>query len=247
MICAYFTQLTLFVSSDAQAAPTQREGTRTLRPELSPRSPYDIAPTLVEPSRDFLQIPPHKTSSDTVLTWEVFENRYPPNALIGILFEPEHSSFADMPATPTSPVADAFVPTSGLTPPDDERIPGLVDSFLQNVHTKNPILHVEPLVKHARHCAQHGIGWDAWSCLILLACALGSVAKPFDTAAPVGPFMRPEAIALASAPPPSSVRIFAKELHQAESCFVLACRRLGSLKHTMLGAQCHFFAGGKFT
>ena len=217
---------------------------RTLQPVLTPQNSSDESIALVEPSRDFLQIPPHKTSSDTVLTWEIFEGRYPPNALIGVLFEPDHIGFADTPATPTSPVADAFVPTTGLTPPDDERIPGLVDSFLQNVHTKNPILHVEPLVKHARQCAQNGVGWDAWSCLVLITCALGSVAKPFDNAAPLPPVVRRESLELANAPPPSSARLFAKELHQAESCFVLACRRLGSLKHTMLGAQCHFFAGG---
>ena len=136
--------------------------------------------------------------------------------------------------------------SDNLKLPDEERIPSLVDNFLQNVHTKNPILDVKSLVRHSRHCAKHGLSYDAWSCLVLLACALGSVAKPFDTAAPLPPIVRPESIVLAQAPPPASADIFAKELHQGESYFILACRRLGGLKHTMLGAQCQFYAGGEY-
>lgn len=180
-----------------------------------------------------------------MLNWEIFEDKYPRNALISVLFEPDSSTFSDPTKLPNSPATDAFIPSTGLTPPDDERIPVLIDNFLQNVHTKNPILDVESLVKQGRKCAEQGVGWDAWSCLVLLACALGSVARPFDTAAPLPPVVRPESIDIARAPPPSSARMFAKELQQAESCFILACRRLGLLKHTMLGAQCHFFAGGK--
>ena len=222
--------------------PSQRH-----RPTLTPQSTQDIS-VPIEPSRDFLQLPSGRTSSDTVFTWEIFEGKYPSNALIGVLFEPDYSSFSEGHAAPSalSPGIDSFVTTTGLTPPEDERIPALVDNFLQNVHTKNPILDVETLVKQARHCAHNSPGWDGWSCLVLLACALGSVAKPFDTAAPLPPDIRPEASELANAPPPVSARLWSRDLQQAESCFVLACRRLGCLKHTLIGAQCQFFAGGKF-
>lgn len=128
---------------------------------------------------------------------------------------------------------------SGLVPPNDEQIPMLVDKFLQNVHTKNPILDVEELVRQARIIANDGLGWNAWSCLILLAAALGTIAKPFEAAmisTPVEP--------RTSAPFTADVPATRENLQQAESYFILACRRLGTLKHSIIGVQCYFFAGG---
>ena len=138
----------------------------------------------------------------------------------------------------------------GLTPLDEEQIPALIDRFLTNVYTKNPILDVESLVKHGRRCADHGIGWDGWSCLVLMACALGAVAKPFDRSRVPGehpgyPPATPDGDPRSSTAS-SSARLYAKELRQGDSCFTLGCRRLGSLKYSMLGAQCHFFAGGEY-
>ncbi|WPG99794.1 Hypothetical protein R9X50_00261300 [Acrodontium crateriforme] len=184
-------------------------------------------PAVAEPARDFLQIPEHRSSADSVLLWEIFENRYPRNALIGSLFKSEIQGVDELLLNET----DVFNPRKGLKPPDEERIPQLVDSFLQNVHTKNPILDVESLVKHARLSATDGLGWDAKSCLVLLACALGSLARPFEAVAAVD----------SEHAPLDSDRV--RILQSGESYFVWACRRLGGLKHTILGAQCYFFAG----
>lgn len=197
-----------------------------------------------EPSRDFLRIPPHRASADTILQWPVFEGRYPPNSIIGVLFRPDDQQTAQDGQSPAI-CPDLVTSPMGLTPPDDEQIPSLVDRFLTNVYTKNPILDVERLVKHGRRCADRGVGWDGWSCLVLLACALGSVAKPFDRSlqlAKPGPGGAPGEEAGAGM---ASAKLYAKELQQGDSCFTLACRRLGSLKYSMLGAQCHFFAGGE--
>lgn len=191
--------------------------------------------TTLEPSRDFLQIPPHRTSADSVLCWEIFDKRYGPNALIEPLFRSE----ADEPLNPSGPAPDVFMPSGSFKPAQEERIPALIDRFLQNVHTKNPVFNVERLVKEGRKAAQQGIGWDAWSCLVLLACALGSVAKPFALASSLSPLLRTENSDLRT-----SQSVFFRELEDAESYFVLASRRLGTLKHTILGAQGHFLAGG---
>ncbi|KAM3520385.1 hypothetical protein NHJ13051_006908 [Beauveria bassiana] len=191
------------------------------------------APQPQEPSRDFLQIPQHPASADTVLCWEIFEDRFPANALIGSLFKPKLADMAE----------DVVAAPSRMMPLDEENIPVLIDKFLQNVHTKNPILDVESLVKHGRRCADQGIGWDGRSCLVLLACALGSIVKPFNRPIPQTAgiyFGKDEST---GEPMASSSRMYAKELQQADSCFVLACRRLGSLKYSLIGAQCHFFAG----
>lgn len=202
---------------------------------LSPQLTVDTASANAapEPSRDFSQIPPHRTTADTVLTWPIFDNKFHDNYLIEpLLYDPEVSDPQIHPRV--SAERDNFAMINSLAPLEEERIPSLVDNFLQNVHTKNPVLDVEALVLRSREAATQGLGWDAWSCCLLLTCALGSIAKPFGTWEGL-----------------SSAEIYAKsptsqkELQQGENCFVLACRRLGLLKQTMLAAQCHFFAGGK--
>lgn len=132
---------------------------------------------------------------------------------------------------------DTFEMFGNLAPLDEQRIPLLVDRFLENVHTKNPILNVENLVKQSREAAQKGLGWNASSCLLLLACALGHVAKPFGTEAEALDYdLNLEAARHIACP--------LKDRQQAENCFVLACRRLGLLRPGILSAQCYFFAGG---
>ena len=194
---------------------------------------------IAEPSKDFLQIPAHRTTADTVLNWEIFEGRYPPMALIGVLFRPTE----DDAANDLTPGSEAFSVAGGLMPLNEEQIPFLVDKFLENVHTKNPVLDVEQLVKQARNIASKGLGWDAWSCLVLLASALGTIGKPFRSAVtfPTSPILE-RGSETTWVPDEVTTQ---KELQQAESYFALACRRLGSLKHSILGAQCYFFAGGK--
>lgn len=156
-------------------------------------------------------------------------------SLVGVLFANDHAH--DHGSESTS------VP-GGLIPPNEEHIPLLIDKFLQNVHTKNPVLDVEQLVKHARNIASQGLGWDAWSCLVLLASALGTIAKSFGatTIFPSSPSVGRATTQTTSAPDGTASQ---RELQQAESYFVLACRRLGSLQYSILGSQCYFFAGGK--
>ena len=220
-----------------QAAPVP-----TLAPKMSMHSTLST-PTqnqVTESSQDYLQIPPHRTTADTVLTWPVFNGHYPPNYLIEPLFMSRNSQ-----SIRSDVSEDVMTVPGGLKSLADEKIPTLIDVFLANVHTKNPILDVESLVRSGRRAAEHGLRWDAASCLVLLACALGCIAKPFDQCG-----YAPEIIAsplevakdTRRASVPSAV-LYAKDLQLAESCYILACRRLGLLKHTVLGAQCHFFAG----
>ncbi|KAK3109844.1 hypothetical protein LTR53_016470 [Teratosphaeriaceae sp. CCFEE 6253] len=191
-----------------------------------------------ESSSEFLQIPAHRTSADAVLTWEIFESRYPPSALIGVHFSRQDSG----PCQDLLNTDETFTARTGLLVPNEEQIPALIESFLQNVHTKNPVLDADQLVRQARIVASDGLSWDAWSCLVLLAAALGRIAKPFDAATAMG----------AGPGEPDSNGCYAwareaantpEELGEAEAYFVLACRRLGGLKHSLLGSQCFFFAG----
>ncbi len=189
--------------------------------------------TVHEISKDYLRIPTCNTTADSVLTWPIFEARFPPEYLIDILLEsPSHK--------PDQGVwSDTLTVPGGLEPIPDERIPSLVDKFLEDVHTKNPILDVEALVRYGRRAVTNGLGWDAPSCLVLLACALGSIAIPFEVST-----ANQSTIEL-NAPGITSSSAFAKELQQAESCYALACRRLGLLRQTILGAHCYFFSAGE--
>lgn len=220
----------------------------TRSPDTSPRSfqpPYNhdsmrpIEPLdhSNESSRDYLKILSCKTTADAVLTWPIFGGSFSQDVLIGVFFNPEDSN-DDSHRLGNS---DTLQVSGGLLSLPDERIPILIERFLECVHTKNPILDVEPLLQHGRRAAENGLGWDAHSCLTLLACALGCVAYPFDPKKETSPEDSVE-IEVSSV---SSSLLFSRELQLAESCYVLACRRLGLLKHTVLGAQCHFFAGGK--
>lgn len=199
---------------------------------------------IVETSRDFLQIPSHRTSSDAVLCWEIFDNQYGPNELIKSLFPFKENGLSD---TAFGHGEEVFSSHRRFKPVQEERIPALIDNFLQNVHTKNPILNVEQLVKEGRNAMQQGLGWGAWSCIVLMACALGSVAKPFAFAETLSPTLPRESSDLGATLHEAhlSERIFCTELEDGDSYFILASRRLGSLKHSILGAQAHFFAGGR--
>ncbi|KAF2154469.1 hypothetical protein K461DRAFT_312359 [Myriangium duriaei CBS 260.36] len=195
----------------------QEQKTRWENPEFEVQPPENDL--VFQPSKDFVQIPAQKTSADAVLTWPIFENRFPFNTLTDAVFQP-HASGID-----TKP------PIRSVDLPPEERIPGLVDKFLKNVHTKNPILDVELLLQQSRRIASEGLDWDAHSCLVLLACALGSIAEPFSIAA------RPNS---SNSPRYStSDRAF----QQAESYFKLASYRLGTLRSTLVGIQCQFYAG----
>lgn len=217
-----------------------------LRGNLSP--PVSQGPLTLQPSRDYLQIPAHRTTADAVLTWPIFGGRFEHNFLVEPLFDPNGGVQVRQsgPVTSEDVIAkDLMVVPGGLFSVPDERIPALIDNFLQNVHTKNPILDVEFLVRQGRKAAGSGLGWDAPSCLVLLACALGSIARPFDQClSTVETGGMPASASSLENEVFCSAAACAKDLQQAESCYVLACRRLGLLKFTILGAQCHFFAGG---
>ncbi|CAI7586107.1 unnamed protein product [Penicillium pancosmium] len=201
----------------------------------------------LEASRGSLQIPPHLMSADTVLKWPIFQEKYPSDALIGELFKSQE--VLDPFMTPLSAEGmpdpsplDKLVSQEGLRPLDDEKIPQLIDNFLQFIHTKNPILDMETLLNFGRKCARDGVGWGSLSCLVLLACALGSVAHSFDTSIKQQADLA-GAVLSGEVSRPNSMHTYNERLQQGESYFLLACRRLGLVRPSKLGVQCYFLAG----
>lgn len=186
--------------------------------------------------KDFAHIPPHRTTADEVLIWPIFDNAYPTNSFIQYYLGGSATSINHNGQAIDEEIE--IVPYSSEVPPlDEHKIPHLVNSFLINVHTKNPILDVETLVRKSREYAVRGLGWDGYSCLLLLACALGMIAKPFGT----------EHAAIDLDMPIDQARQLASPVVdkcKADNCFISATRRLGGFRPSMSTAHCYFFAGG---
>lgn len=199
---------------------------------------YNSHEDLVQGSEDYSHIPPHRTTADEVLNWPIFGDKYPSNYFIdwhlGDKLVPKTLHDSTVSTTDDS----ILTTTHNVAPVEEARIPALVDNFLKNVHTKNPILDVEELVKKSRQHASQGLTWDGYSCLLLMACALGLVAKPFGSELDALKYnMDIEQARHISAP--------ARERDQADHCFMQGARRLGGLGPSIITAQCYFFAGGK--
>ncbi|KAF5626783.1 3-isopropylmalate dehydrogenase [Fusarium tjaetaba] len=103
----------------------------------------------------------------------------------------------------------------------------------EHVHPVNPILDVNEIYSHSLRISETGIKWDGESCIVLIACALGCMAKPYDTMV-----TSPSETSTAS-----SIESQVEELEMASAYFELARQRLGMLDQSLLAAQCHFFAG----
>lgn len=195
----------------------------------------------IEAAKDFLQIPAQRTTIDAVLRWDVFEGRFPESAAVSAYFSLPPGNDDD------GASESLFSVPGGICLAEEERFPSLIDSFLRNVHTKNPVLDAEQLIGEAKRAASNGLGWGAWSCLVLLTSALGLVAKPFVGVQGFTDSLCNEWSDTAGLSDGGLLDTgkCAEEMHHAESHFILACRRLGGLKPSLVSVQCYFFAGGE--
>lgn len=124
---------------------------------------YDVQ-AQVPPALDGLQVPSSFTSTDSVLAWPVFGNRFRRGYLAEELFIAGHlsSQMLDHPFHVPSDYAN--LKRGGIC---EENIPGLITKFLHLVHIKNPILDWKLIRRYASRVAENGLGWDAPSCLVV--------------------------------------------------------------------------------
>ncbi|KID65286.1 Zn(2)-C6 fungal-type DNA-binding domain protein, partial [Metarhizium hybridum] len=124
--------------------------------------------------------------------------------------------------------------SSGLGLPlfDSGEVAQLLTRFLRLVHVMNPILDCTTLMHHGRVVAELGLQWDAKTCLVLLAMALGSIAKPLET--------RLEPLESASRSVSGDDE---KSRQQAELYYQYALRRIGMIGGSLTACQCHFLNG----
>ena len=99
-----------------------------------------------------------------------------------------------------------------------------LDTFFGHVHIKNPVLD-EPYIRRlVRKVCLEGAGWDAESCLALLVCANGAIARPISS-----PSLSKEELGAST----------------GKALFVTAQKRMGSILESagIVQAHCLFLAG----
>lgn len=137
---------------------------------------------------------------------------------------------------------------------NDVEMPRLVRQFLDHVNIKNPVLDRQSLLHDTRMILETGLLWDSRSCLVvrvfhcckfnnvpflltlfvarpqLISCALGAMAKPFETGA--------------MANLDNEVREdWKRQRRKAEAFYKSAQQRFGFLDMGLRACQCHFLAG----
>lgn len=105
------------------------------------------------------------------------------SAIDAYFYEPDKAARIDSSrasadaSTSTDYSCRSSYPGRGLR--EDDVVP-LVRLYLQNVHSKNPIFDPASLIRMAKDVAEEGFQWSEQSCIVMLACALASLAMPFS-------------------------------------------------------------------
>lgn len=115
-------------------------------------------------------------SSQDILDWPIFEGRYDRRWIEALIFDPT-LSFDGLSGPCTSPrVTDDSIRDRYEDPRQasgvgagvrEDDVPNLVESFLVNVHVKNPIFDPEYLRRMAKGVVENGFDWKAPSCLVV--------------------------------------------------------------------------------
>lgn len=114
------------------------------------------------PAFDGSQVPSSFSSTDSVLAWAIFRDRFPRGYLTDELFIADHISLQW--AGDGRDLGPLGLQSRGIC---EEEVPELVDRFLRFVHIKNPILETKLLREDARRFAENGFDWDARSCTVV--------------------------------------------------------------------------------
>ncbi|KAF2187911.1 hypothetical protein K469DRAFT_568400 [Zopfia rhizophila CBS 207.26] len=171
--------------------------------------------------------------SEDILDWPIFQGKYDRARTEGLIFNPRQGLDDTQSASSiTSDPIRTSRPGRGI---QEEDVPHLINKFLTNVHTKNPVLDADDLKRKGRSVVEHGFSWDAASCLLLVVCALASISSKF-TPEPVTPN-------LVDGPSGLTSISDTQDYSTAESYYVAAQKRIGLLENSILTTQCYFLSG----
>ena len=134
-----------------------------------------------------------RTSSQTkidfcedMLEWPIFQGRYDRTKIEALIFDPtldwqNHGGITSISEDASdAPYSNSQDPRSSLGTGrgvQEEDVIPLIDSFLMNVHVKNPIIDPNFLQRTAKSVATTGFGWDARSCLVVRLLTSGSMLR----------------------------------------------------------------------
>ncbi|KAL5623748.1 hypothetical protein FOBRF1_002998 [Fusarium oxysporum] len=185
-----------------------------------------------ELSSDDLTAPTAILSIESVLSWPILAGSVAPTHILDALPDTKANGGHGLMNNGTGSPSVSNARLTRITV-DEKDIPRLVRQFLQHVHPINPILDIDTINSDSLRISETSVTWDGESCIVLIACALGCIAKPYD--------------AMVTSPSEtstgSSLCDSSEELETARAYFELARQRLGLLDQSLLAAQCHFFAG----
>lgn len=178
------------------------------------------------------------TSAESLLRWKVFRDVLPvatrdtqsfPFGGSALLADSTISGYDSAHSRLETPRAMTGMHRPGID--EDDLVP-LCTKFVQLVHPRNPILDVKSLLDSAREAKENGLGWDACSCLLLIACALARLTTPWASA---------EYFEDSGDQPPSPDIVFDQK-SLAEAYYNAARKRIGLLDRSITSIQCLFFA-----
>jgi hypothetical protein len=136
------------------------------------QGPYGEAALLSE-SLEFAETNTGKC--EDLLEWPVFEGMYHRSETETLIFNPDlareqHQQGLDWPVVESNP--DRRAASRGGVREEDALMH--VQSFIENVHIKNPILKIGHLIRMAKDVTEYGFKWDAPSCLVVrtITCSL---------------------------------------------------------------------------
>ncbi|KAI5456060.1 hypothetical protein BGZ63DRAFT_367757 [Mariannaea sp. PMI_226] len=228
----------LGIGSQDQDISWDTDDTRAVREDLSRDN---------EPNGPLLSTQTPQTRiglCEDILEWPIFQGKYDRRRTEALIFDPTLTwHHADEPML----TAEAIESPRQLEYQDprqslsvgrgmrEEDIMHLIETFLLTVHIKNPILDPGYLRKTARSVAENGFGWEAQSCLVLIACALAAIASPF-TRQPIPDrdgLLRDLDNSLMNTPGYSTAELY----------YTAARKRIGLITNTLLATECHFLTG----
>ncbi|KXH29217.1 hypothetical protein CSIM01_00945 [Colletotrichum simmondsii] len=170
---------------------------------------------------------------ESMLRWPVFEGIVPEDdARIESFILEFGTDMADNGLD--QPSNSSMVNGSGIQ--EDAFVP-LCRKFLTHVHPRNPILESNELIAYAKQATEHGIGWDAPSCLVLLACALASLTTPWIPPREIASMTQ---INVLETPLPPILE--PQDCGIAEAYYLAASKRIGLLGPSIIDIQCLFLA-----
>jgi hypothetical protein len=124
-----------------------------------------------------------KVNTDSVLSWPAIQK-----ALSSLrkysFFDPAGKTYSTYLFSGNPVSSSISQDVKGATPfnfsAEREDIEPLVDQFFKEVHTKNPILSRATVQQACAKLYEEGPMWNTSTCLVLIICAIGSIAQSFE-------------------------------------------------------------------